>query len=100
MRPELQTVLELCRNLAADELPELVGDLEQLRAVVLARLVSLAASPEDHNLTVEETAQRMAVSTDYLYRNWRRLPLARHEGTRLLFSAKGLDAHLRMSARR
>jgi excisionase family DNA binding protein len=96
MRLELQPALELARELPAAELPHLIGELAEIRAVALSRLAAPAAQAStDRLLDVAEVASVLHVSEDYLYRHSRRLPFARRIGRRLLFSASALDNYLR-----
>jgi excisionase family DNA binding protein len=89
-------VLSAARTLPAEELPRLVGDLEEIKWVALVRLTSPAAQhPPDELLNVEEAARRLGVSPGYLYRNHHRLPFTRHMGRKLLFSANGIEAYIR-----
>jgi len=98
MRQELEFALAQARNLAPDELPRLLGDLEEIRATAIARLASpTIESRPDESLDVNETARRLGVSKDYLYRNHHRLKFARREGRKLLFSSAGLDSYLKQS---
>lgn len=98
LRPSLEKVLTEARTLAPDELPRLLGDLEEIRAVALARIAAPAVEARpDELLTVEQAAKRLSLSKDYLYRHSRRLPFAKRIGRKLLFSSNGLDAYLRKS---
>jgi excisionase family DNA binding protein len=98
MRQELESALDAAKTLTVSELPELLGDLEQIRAVAMARLMTptIAARP-DELLSVEQTAARLNVSEDYLYRHSTKFKFARRIGRKLLFSSSGLDAYLRKS---
>jgi excisionase family DNA binding protein len=96
MRLELANALELARTLPVEELPALVGALAEITATAQARLLNPSTVPvRDELLTVKECAERMSVSTDWLYRAHRRLPFTRRIGTALRFSANGLDAYLK-----
>jgi excisionase family DNA binding protein len=95
MRLSLESALLQARTIAPDELPRFLGDLEEVRVTALARLSIPTIRPQpDELLTVEETSKRMGISTDYLYRNHRRLPFVRRVGRRLLFSSAGLDSYI------
>jgi hypothetical protein len=59
----------------------------KLRTVTAAGTVT--ATEPDVNIPVEEAAQRLGVSTDYLYRN--RLPFKVRIGRRVLCSVRGLE---------
>ncbi len=96
MHRELEPVLNLSKNLPAEELPQLLGALEEIRAVALMRLCTRETkSQNDELLDVKETARRMHCSRDYLYRNYKTLPFVRREGRKLLFSSAGLVAYLK-----
>jgi hypothetical protein len=99
MRTELANALSLARDLPASELPFLLGDLEVIRTIALARLASPPVATEDRMLDVEETAARLHCSPQYLYRHHRKLPFSRQDkiGRKLLFSSAGLDSYLRKS---
>jgi hypothetical protein len=95
MRREIESVLALAKNLGPDELAAFLGELETVRVTALARIASPADVKPDHMLDVEETAQRMHCSRDYLYRHHRKFPFTRRIGRRLLFSSAGIDSYLR-----
>ena len=94
MRQELQVVLRAVRETSAEDLPALLGELEQVRYTAIARLSepTLPASREPARLLpVEEAAHRLSISTDYLYRHAQHYPCTRRIGGRLLFSSIGID---------
>jgi hypothetical protein len=96
MRPELQNALTVAQELAPEDLPRLLGDLEEIRATALARLTAPPPPIQgDEVLDVKETAHRMGVSTDYVYHHHAEWPFTRREGKKLLFSKLGLEKHLR-----
>lgn len=96
MRPALEKALAEARTIPPAELPRLLGDLEEIRAVALMRLTPGAESQEnDELLDVNEAAKRLHVSPHYVYRNAKRFPFARRIGRKLLFSSAGLNAYLR-----
>lgn len=98
MRAELQAALDIARTLPSDELPFFLGELETVRTTALARLASPAVEArEDKLLDVSQTAARMNVSENYLYRHSRRFPFTRRQGRKLLFSSVGLDSFLKKS---
>jgi excisionase family DNA binding protein len=98
MRASLESVLALAKILAPEELPRLLGDLEEIRVTALARLASpvIEARP-DELLSVEEASKRMGVSRGYLYRHHPQLNFSRRAGRKLLFSSVGLDSYLKKS---
>jgi hypothetical protein len=97
MRQELQSVLAAARVLPPEELPELLGELEQVRCTAMARL--LAPTPTssglDESIDVQEASRRLGISKDYLYHHHSRFAFTRRMGRRLLFSSNGIQAYLR-----
>lgn len=96
---ELQPARELAERLPREELPQFLGELETIRVIATARLASPMIEQRDELLEVPEAAARLSCSTDYLYRNSKRLPFVRRLGRKLLFSSAGLDAYLKRRQR-
>jgi|SRR5215469_10369944 len=96
MRAELKTVLDTVRDLALEELPQLLGDLEVVRTTALMRLSCPPAhSPEpDKLLDVNEAAERLGMSVKYLYRHEDQFPFRRREGRNLRFSSRGIEHYI------
>ena len=91
-------MLRVARELPPDELPRLLGEIEEIRCTALARLSTPAFSPSsepDQLLSIGEAARRLNVSQDYLYRHGKELPFTRRMGRRVLFSSSGIDQHIR-----
>ena len=100
MRHSLQLAAEAARNLPAEELPDFLGELESIRAVAWARLTAPTAPAQqnhDELLGVAEAASRLGVSEDYLYRHSQEYPFTRRQGRKLLFSAQGVQKHIRQN---
>jgi predicted DNA-binding transcriptional regulator AlpA len=96
MRIELQSALKAATELPAEELPRLLGDLEEIRATALQRLACPAAPPqEDKLLGIDDAAKKLGVSKDYLYRHHAELPFTRRMGKRVVFSALGIEKYIR-----
>jgi predicted DNA-binding transcriptional regulator AlpA len=96
MRSELQSALAQARTLATEELPRLLGDLEEIRTTALARLSAPAPAPApDELLEVPEAAHRLGLSPSYLYHHHKRFPFARKIGRKLLFSSAGLEVYVK-----
>jgi predicted DNA-binding transcriptional regulator AlpA len=96
MRPELEEALRLANELHRDDLPRLLGDIEEVRATASARLASPSAPPQpDQLLDVEEAAATLGLSADYLYHHHKQFPFTRRIGKRLLFSQNGVEKYLR-----
>jgi excisionase family DNA binding protein len=71
-----------------------LGELEQVRYTAIARLSGPASpSPREYDrlVSVEEAADRLSISTDYLYRHADEYPFTRRIGSRLLFSSTSID---------
>jgi hypothetical protein len=94
-------LLERLRNIALElpsgELPEFIGELEAVKATAWARLSAPAPATAEHDelLEVEAAAQRLGVSKDYLYRHSQEYSFTRRQGRKLLFSAQGIERHIR-----
>ena len=90
-------MLRVARELPPDVLPRLLGEIEEIRCTVLARLSAPAFSPSsepDQLLSIGEAARRLNVSQDYLYRHGKELPFTRRMGRKVLFSNSGIDQHI------
>ena len=101
MRNELQIVLMTAQELPKDELPALLGELEQVRCTALARLTSAPVAPQgsDELLGIREASRRLGVSRDFLYRHARDFGFTRRMGRKLLFSASGIERHIKQHVR-
>ena len=90
-------ILKAARELPAEDLPALIGQLAQAHATALARLTALSTAQSEHDelLNVTEAAHRLGVSTDYLYTHHRDYTFTRRQGRKLLFSALGIGKHIR-----
>jgi predicted DNA-binding transcriptional regulator AlpA len=98
LRQELQLILKIARGLSPDELPELLGEIEEVRYTAIARLsmqTPFTSSEPDQLLEVEEAAKRLSMSEDYLYRHSKDFPFTRRIGRRLLFSSLGIDRYIK-----
>jgi|HubBroStandDraft_2_1064218.scaffolds.fasta_scaffold32364_2 hypothetical protein len=96
MRQELQSVLEQARTLVPDELPDLLGDLEIIRAVAYSRLASPAErSRPDEPLDVATAATRMGISPSRFYKVYKDAKFVRREGRKLIVSSAGLESYLK-----
>jgi hypothetical protein len=93
MRADLQVVLESLQDLPTDELPRLLGELEEIRATAMMRLTAPRPKAEDKLLNIEQAAQELNVSKDYLYGN--DLPFVRRIGRKRLYSSLGISRYKR-----
>lgn len=101
MRDELQFLLRIARELPSEQLPRLLGEIEEVRCTALARIAlhnSPPSSDTDELLDVEEASRRLSVSKDYLYRHSEEFPFTRRMGRKLLFSRIGIDKHIAQRA--
>ena len=94
---EFQRLLDAVREVPSDQLPDLIGHLETAKAAAWARLTAPASAPQEHDelLDVATAAERLGVSSDYLYRHSREYSFTRRQGRKLLFSALGIDKYIR-----
>jgi hypothetical protein len=94
---QLGRLRNVARELPAEELPNFIGELEAIKALAWARLASPAPIQQERDelLDVEAAAGRLGVSQDYLYRHHRQYSFTRRQGRKLLFSALGIDRHIK-----
>jgi excisionase family DNA binding protein len=94
MRDELQDALNAARQIPREELPRLLGELEEIRFTAIARLTPAPSAPQpDQLLDVEEAANRLGISKDYLYRHHARFSFTRRMGRSLRFSSRGIEEY-------
>jgi hypothetical protein len=92
----LERLRTVARDLPAGELPDFIGELEAAKATAWARLAApIPAAEHDELLDVEAAAGRLGVSRAYLYRHHEQYAFTRRQGRKLLFSALGIDKHIR-----
>ena len=100
--PNLDELQELARTLPPEELPRFLGELETVRCVAFARLTTPATTPpQDELLDVQQVADRLRMSRDWVYRRARKLPFFCNGGTgrALRFSSARLDLYLKQKSR-
>ena len=99
LKPALTCCRDAARELPSEELPDLIGQLESIKATAWARLTAPtpAAMEHDELLEVKAAAERLGVSRDYLYRHSGEYPFTRRQGRKLLFSAMGIERHIRQN---
>jgi hypothetical protein len=100
MRAELQNVLKAVTELPPEELPRLLGELEEVRCTAMARLTMPAPvqGQSDELLDVAEVSRRLGLSRDYLYRHHSDFPFTRRVGRKLLFSALGIERYIKQQS--
>ena len=69
-RPDLAALLADPASVPADQIPALLGELERVKGVLWARLACSAPTDdaEDRLLTIDQAAERLAVTPDWLRR--------------------------------
>jgi excisionase family DNA binding protein len=102
MRNEFESALTAARTVPAEELPRLLGDLEEIRSTALARLTVpvIQSQAPDSWLDINEAAELTGMSRSYLYRHAEKFPFVRREGRSLRFSARGVQDYLSGRRRR
>ena len=92
-------VLEaVARTAPLEGLPELIAQVEALKARLYARLTSASPAPaaiRDRLLNVKEAAQKLGRSPDWLYRHGSELPFVVRDGRLLRFSEQGIEEYIR-----
>lgn len=87
------------RDFNLEQLPDALAELERVKARLTLRLTASAsesAGPkEDHLLTVEEAALRLALAPDTLYRKAKTLPFTVRIGHQVRFSSAGIERFIR-----
>ncbi len=86
--------------LRTDELPDALGELRRVEARLTIRLytppqTSPASIGSDQLLTAEETAGKLSLSVDTVYRNAASYPFTVRQGRALRFSSRGVDEYIR-----
>ena len=81
-----------------DAIPAALGELERLKAMLWIRFLCCDRQSKqqrpDRLLTAKETAEKMSVSTDYIYDHAKNLPFTVREWRKVLFSERGLERYL------
>lgn len=93
-----EDILKAAREVAPEDLPALIGQLEAAKATAWQRLTAKPESAQaehDELIPVEVAAERLGLSKDYLYRHHSQYPFTRRQGRKLLFSALGLEKYIR-----
>ena len=99
--PDIIADPEMVAKLPVDQIPRLLGELETVRARLWARLAlpngngqAMHAAPGDRRLNVQQTAAKLGVTKDYLYRHADRLPFTIRIGRGLGFWEAGVERYL------
>jgi hypothetical protein len=95
----LAELARLIEEATPNDYPVLCGELERLKASLWLKMACPArdnqAAQPDCLLTAEQVAERLHISTDYVYRHARQYPFMIREGRNVRFSQVGLDRYLR-----
>ncbi len=100
---DLAALLADPASVPPDEIPAAIGELERAKAVLWARLTTpthpTTGSGEDRLLTVEQAADRLSTSPDWLRRHGKELPfyVQLSEG-QIRFSSVGIDRYIALRA--
>jgi len=97
-RPNLADLIDnpaLATEVDLDRVPDLLGEMERLRALLWARLALPTSRPDskdDRLLSVHKAATILGTTRDWLRRNGDRLPFrVRLSAGQVQYSAKGID---------
>ena len=81
----------------ASQIPALLARLSSLQTAIAARLMVTGEKTveTDNMLTIEQAAERLGVSADWIYRRSKKLPFIVRLGRNVRCSARELDRFLR-----
>lgn len=92
-RHEIAHVLAPVADVPKEQIPDVLGELRRLDAILYARLV--CPEPEDELVTAEVAARLLGVSSDTVYRRADDYPFTvRHAGRTVRFSRAGIQRWL------
>jgi predicted DNA-binding transcriptional regulator AlpA len=97
-RKRRRLVETVARTTPIEGLPDLIAQVEALKARLYARLTSAspsAAAIRGRLLDVKEAAQKLGRSPDWLYRHGSELPFVVRDGRLLRFSEQGIEEYIR-----
>jgi predicted DNA-binding transcriptional regulator AlpA len=96
--PVVEALEAVARTAPVDGLPDLIAQVEGLKARLYARLAATSptpAAPRDRLLNVKEAAQKLGRSADWLYRHGSEVPFVVRDGRLLRFSEQGIEEYIR-----
>ena len=96
--PVVEALEAVARTAPIDGLPDLIAQVEGLKARLYARLAAPSPTPaatKDRLLNVKEAAEKLGRSTDWLYRHGSELPFVVRDGRLLRFSEQGIEEYIR-----
>jgi excisionase family DNA binding protein len=91
-----EELLAVVARTAIDDLPAMLGVLVEVEERIRLRLRSVKVATDtttdpDVNISVEDAARRLGVSTSYVYKNAKTLPFVVKIGRRIVCSAAALE---------
>jgi len=103
MKPNLNDLMmnpARAQLLSAEEAGMMLAKLAGVQTVLMGRVLSSSGngkeSSEDTLLDVKQASERLNCTTDWLYRNSKKLPFTKRLSPRQLrFSSKGIDKYLK-----
>jgi excisionase family DNA binding protein len=97
MSNSLSVLGQAIETATPEQCPELMGQIERLRASLWLRMTIGAQEPSrtDALLTAEDVAKRLNCSKDYIYRHAKQYPFMIREGRHVRFSQLGLDRYIK-----
>jgi len=97
VRREIVALIDIVHTIPVGELPEIIGDVEQVKATAWSRLTMPAArepAQPDRLIGIDEAAKLYGMSKSFMYRNHKKFPFTRRKGRKLLFSFAGIMADI------
>jgi predicted DNA-binding transcriptional regulator AlpA len=88
-------------QITLQEAPTLIGRLEGLKAILMGHLLFCSKDSRkqtetgDRLLTAEETASKLGLKKDYLYKNADQFPFTIRIGSLMRFSEQGIEKFIR-----
>ena len=96
--PVVEALEAVAQTAPVDGLPDLIAQVEGLKARLYARLAAPSPTPAtsmDRLLNIKEASQKLGRSTDWLYRHSSELPFVIRDGRLLRFSEQGIEEYIR-----
>lgn len=88
---------DLAETLPPDRIPEALGEIERLKAVLWGRMMAARPKKENHGdrlMTVKQAARRLNCSEGWIYAHADGLPFTRRMGRSLRFSEQGIQEYI------
>ena len=97
---KLAELKEEIGELAPEQIPAVLGELEELKAAAWVQLLTpngrnpSGIQPPDELVNAREAARRLGLSLDYVYRHAQQLPFTVRVGRQLRFSSRGIERYI------